>query len=258
MLQEIRQQLEQTFSKELLDRLFESYQLAYDNYYRNKYRPCCSEAGRFAEIALRMLQEVATGKYIPLGQPIPKFSNEAINLENADPSKFPQSIRIQIPRTLQVIYDIRNKRDIGHVGGDVDANFSDATLALFCCNWVLTELIRIYYTSDIAVAQNMVNSIAKIRISLIQDFNGFLKILKPELKLPEKVLAFLYCRGSEGATVKELNQWLANRIQTGHMNLTMGKLEHEKAYVHRQGDCYFITDTGRRYVEENIPLTVGD
>jgi len=255
MLKQIRQQLEQTFSKELLDKLFESYQLTNEHYYLGKHRPCCSEGGRFAEVALRMLQQITTGTYIPLGEPIAKFSNEVLKLENCD-SKFPQSIRIQIPRTLQVIYDIRNKRDVGHVGGDVDSNFTDATLSLACSNWVMTEFIRIYYTSDIATAQNLVNSLVKIRIPLIQDFNGFLKILKPDLKLPDKLLAFLYYRGSEGATVKELNHWLSNRIKTGHMNLTLGRLEHEKAHVHREGDRYFITDTGRKFVEENIPFEV--
>ena len=194
MLKQIRQQLEQTFNKELLDKLFESYQLAYENYYQNKHRPCCSEAGRFAEIALRMLQEATVGKYIPLGQPIPKFSNEVMKLENTDRTKFPESIRIQIPRTLQVVYDIRNKRDVGHVSGDIDANFSDATFSLVSINWIMTEFIRIYYTSDITTAQNLVSLIVKIRIPLIQDFNGFLKILKPDLKLPAKVLAFLYYR----------------------------------------------------------------
>jgi hypothetical protein len=256
MLQLIRQQLEQTFSKELLDKLFESYQLVNEHYYLGKYRPCCSEGGRFAEAALRMLQQVTKGTYTPLGKPIPKFSNEVIALEKADSTKFPQSIRIQIPRTLQVIYDIRNKRDVGHVGGDVDSNFSDATLSLVCCNWIMTEFIRIYYTSDISTAQHLVNSLVKIRIPLIQNFDGFLKILKPDLKLPDKILTFLYYRGSEGATISELNQWLKNRVLAGHMNVTLDRLEHEKAHIHREGERCFITDIGRRYVEQSISFDV--
>jgi len=256
MLQEIRQQLEQTFSKDLLDKLFESYQLVNEHYYLGKHRPCCSEGGRFAEVALRMLQQVTTGKYIPLGKPIPKFSNEVLELEKADKDKFPESIRIQIPRTLQVIYDIRNKRDVGHVGGDVDANLSDATLSLFSCNWVLTEFLRIYYTSDITAAQNLVNSLVKIRIPLIQDFNGFLKLLKPDMKLPSKILALLYYRGSEGATVDELNKWFGYRILVGHMNITLDRLEHEKAFIHRRNEHCFITDTGRKYVEKDIPFNI--
>jgi len=256
MLQKIKQQLENTFSRELLDKIFESYQLISEHYYLSKHRPCCFEGGRFAEVAIRMLQQVFTGTHIPLGKSITNFSNEVLKLEKADKTKYTESLRIQIPRTLQVIYDIRNKRDIGHVGGDVDANFSDATLSLVSCNWVLTEFIRIYYTSDITTAQNIVNSIVKIRIPLIQDFNGFLKILKPDLKLPSKILAFLYYRGSEGAEITELNEWLGNRVLVGHMNVTLDKLEHEKAYIHRKAACCFITDTGRKYVEENIPFYI--
>jgi hypothetical protein len=255
MQQQIRRQLERNFSKELLDRLFESYQLINENYYFGKYRPCCAEGGRFSEAAIRMLQEITTRTYTPLGKAIPNFSNEVLKLEKTN-SQFPQSVRVQIPRTLQVVYDIRNKRDVGHIGGDVDSNFTDATLTLLSSNWVMTELIRIYYTSSIDVAQNMVNSIIKIRIPLIQDFNGFLKILKPDLKLPEKILALLYCRGSEGASTKELKLWLSNRVRTDHMNLTLDKLENERAFVHREGDCYKITDTGSRYAVKNIPFTL--
>lgn len=256
MLRKVKQQLENTFSKELIDRLFESYQLAYEGYYRGKYRPCSLECGRFAEVALRMLQEITTSVYTPLGTSIPNFSNEVMEIQRTDKTKFPQSIRIQIPRTLQVIYDVRNKRDVGHVGGDIDANFSDSTLSLTSCSWVLTEFLRIYYTSDIKTAQELVNSLVKIKIPLIQDFNGFLKMLKPNLSLPKKIMAYLYYRASEGATVAELNQWLSHRIRKDNMDVTLRRLEHERAFIHRDNDHCYITDTGMEYVEENIPLQI--
>lgn len=256
LLQKVKQQLEKHFAKDLIESLFESFQLVYENYYLGKHRSCSLEGGRFSETALRMLQEATTGTYIPLGKPMPRFNNEVLQLEKADKCKFSESLRIQIPRTLQVIYDIRNKRDVGHVGGDVDANFSDATLSLISCSWVVTEFLRIYYTSDINTAQDLVNSLVKVRIPLVQDFNGFLKLLKPDLKLPNKILALLYYRGSEGAAADELNQWLGNRILAGHMNMTLDRLEHEKAYIHRDSNRCFITDSGMRYVVETIPFRV--
>ncbi len=254
MLQQIKQQLEKDFSKKLIDSLFECYQIAYDKYYRGDYRPSALQCGRFAEVALRMLQEKTTGVYTPLGQQLPNFVNEVRKLENMPKAQFHESIRIQIPRTLQVIYDVRNKRDIGHVGGDVDANFSDSTLSLVACSWVLTEFLRLYYTSNINTAQKIVNSIVKLKIPLIQDFNGFLKILNPKLKLPQKILALLYYRGSDGALIEELNQWLANKFTKNHMSITLNGLEHDKAFIHRENDRCFITDTGMRYVHENVPF----
>jgi hypothetical protein len=255
MLQQLKQQLENEFSRELIDSLFDCYQLAYDMYYRNDYRPSSLECGRFAEVALRMLQEKTTGTYTPLGHSLPNFVNEVRNLEQLPKASFHMSIRIQIPRTLQVIYDIRNKRDIGHIGGDVDANFSDSTLSLTACSWVLTEFLRLYYTADISEAQQLVNSIVKLKVPLIQDFNGFLKILNPKLKLPLKILTLLYYRGSDGALIDELHQWLHNKITTNHMNNTLNRLEFEKAFIHRENDRCFITDTGIEYAQKKIPFS---
>ncbi len=256
MLKQVKQQLENDFSQELIDSLFECYQSAYSEYHRGNHRASSLECGRFAEVALRMLQEKTTGTYTPLGQQLPNFVNEVRRLENTPKAAFHESIRIQIPRTLQVIYDVRNKRNIGHVGGDIDANLSDATLSLMSCNWVLTEFLRIYYTSDITTAQNLVNSIVKLKIPLIQDFNGYLKLLNPKLKLPQKVLALLYYCGSDGALIGELHQWLANKFSTSHMNLTLNTLEHDKAYIHRENDRCFITDTGIKYVHKNIHFQI--
>jgi hypothetical protein len=263
MLRKIRQQLEQTFSKELLDKLLDEYQLVTENYYLGKHRPCSLNAGRFAEIALRMLQEVTSGVYIPLGEQITKFSNEVLALEKADSNKFPQSLRLQIPRTLQVMYDIRNKRDVGHVGGDVNANYTDATLSLTCCNWVMTELIRIYFTTDIGTAQKMVDSIIKVRIPIVQDFNGFLKILNPKLSVPDKIMALLYYRDKDGATINELNHWFKEQTSLNYIKIALGRLENERAHIHideisedwLENVCV-ITDTGKKYVEENIALSL--
>lgn len=254
MLQRIKSQLETTFDRHLLDKLFESHYLLTEHYYLGRYRECAFEGGRFAESALRMLQQVLKGTYIPLGTHINDFTRETRALEQLDRNRFKEPLRIQIPRTIQLIFDIRNKRDIGHVGGDVDANFSDATLSLNSCNWVLTEFLRIYYTSDINTAQRLVNNLVKVRIPLIQEFDGYLKILKPELSLPNKILALLYYRGVEGATVDQLKTWLPYGISINNMNVALLRLEHKKAFIHRKETLCLITDTGRREVEEKIKL----
>jgi len=247
----------------LLDKLLDEYQLVNENYYLGHYRPCSLNAGRFAEVALRMLQQLTTGAFTPLGEQITKFSNEVLTLEKADSNSFPQSLRIQIPRTLQIMYDIRNKRDIGHVGGDVNANYTDATLSLTCCNWVMTEFIRIYFTTNIDTAQKMVNSIIKVRIPLIQDFNGFLKVLDPKLSVPDKIMALLYYRDNEGASVDELDNWFKEQTSLNYIKTALGRLEHDRAFIHIdeisenwvQNIC-LITETGKRYVEQNIELSI--
>ncbi len=114
--------------------------------------------------------------------------------------------------------------------------------------------MRIYFTSDVDTAQRLVNSLVKVKIPLIQDFNGFLKVLKPDLSLPNKILCLLYYRGGEGAKVSEINEWLSHRVSGTRMNATLSRLEHERAHIYRKSNLCLITDIGRRYVEENIDL----
>jgi Zn ribbon nucleic-acid-binding protein len=40
------------------------------------------------------------------------------------------------------------------------------------------------------------------------------------------------------------------------MNSILDRLEHEKAFIYRKNERCFITDTGRKYVEENIPFNI--
>ena len=55
----------------------------------------------------------------------------------------PRSFKILIPRLLPLLYEIRNNRNVGHVGGDVDPNHMDATTVLAIVAWVMAELVRV-------------------------------------------------------------------------------------------------------------------
>lgn len=257
MLKQIQNQLQSKFSAELINSLFSAYKEMKEKYYTGNFRPAALEGGRFAEAAIRMLQQLATGSYTPLGRTITNFTDEVRALEGLPRSTFHESIRIQIPRTLQVIYDIRNKRDVGHLGGDLHANYTDATLCLVSCNWVLAEFFRIFnVVGNIDEAQKIVDSIIKFRIPIIQEFDGFLKILNPSLSVKSKILVILYHFGDEGTETKNLYVWLKNISKQQILN-ALNELENKSAYIHRNGnDKTFITDSGRVYTEGNIQFNI--
>jgi len=52
---------------------------------------------------------------------------------------------VLIPRLLPVLYEIRNNRGVGHVGGDVDPNHMDAEAVQAMASWVMAELVRIFH-----------------------------------------------------------------------------------------------------------------
>jgi hypothetical protein len=48
---------------------------------------------------------------------------------------------------LPALYEVRNNRNVGHTGGDVDPNHMDSVAVLSKCNWIMGELVRVYHTS---------------------------------------------------------------------------------------------------------------
>src|SRR5437773_1135054 len=96
----------------LVDELLESYEEAKRRFHLRDLRPQEVEGGRFSEAVFRVLQHLCGQQVTPLGKTLPKVDKLLVQSENA--AGQPDAVRIHIPRTLKLIYDIRNKRDAAH------------------------------------------------------------------------------------------------------------------------------------------------
>jgi hypothetical protein len=119
----------------------------------------------------------------------------------------PHSFRILIPRALPALYDVRNNRGVGHVGGDVDPNHMDATLVLGMANWVLAELVRVFHSLSIPEAQRVVDSLAERRIPIVWVGGTTKRVLNTKLKIPDQMIVLI--ASEPGAvSVDALFDWL--------------------------------------------------
>ncbi len=253
-IDQVKKQLSQAFPSELIDELLDCHKELRVNYYLGKYRPSELEGGRFAEVVVRLLQHHTSGQHTPFGAPLPDFETEVNRLRSLPTDQYHDSVRLHIPRAVQLILDIRNRRDVGHVGGDVDPNASDSNLVMTTANWVLTEILRLFYTSTLEEAQELVHEIVERRIPLVWEKDGQLKVLNSKLSLRERTLALLYTRGTEGASDVDLATWLGV-VNQKHFNEILHKLDLD-VLVHRSGGNSFITPLGEGWVEKNLEFEV--
>lgn len=254
MLANMMEQLATALDPPLVDALLKAHNEIKRQYYLGKHKPSELEGGHFAEVVIRILQHIVEGKYTPLDTSLARFDIKEVEKYSQLPrADFPDSIRIHIPRAILAIYGIRNRRGVGHVGGDVNPNLSDSTFIMTTCDWILTELISLYYTSSRAEAQSLVDSLIERKIPLVQDFDGYPKVLNPKLSVANKILVLLYFRGTDGASISELRHWITTK-SSSHITTALAQLQHEKCYVHRDNSRCFITRTGIIFVEKNIPL----
>jgi len=247
MLHEIESGLKNHFDAKLVDELVAAHQEAKHNFYLGGLRLSEVEGGRFCEAAFRMLQGATTGKFTALGKTL---DTEGIikAVVNADAVKTPDSIRMHIPRALRVVYDIRNKRDAAHLSSDVDPNLQDATLVVSNLDWVLAEFVRLYHGVSADEAQKIVDGLVTRKVPAVEDFDGFLKVLRPKSRAGEYVLLVLYERATKGATFDELRSWVKPSMRR-NLRRTVNGLVHNDAFVHEGAARFFITARGRAEVE---------
>ena len=232
----------------LADELLEAHQEAKRNFYLGGLRLSAVEGGRFCEASFRILQQAVFGSFDPIGSQLDS-NNLIAKLANTPAGAHHESLRLHIPRTLRVVYDIRNKRDTAHLGDGIDPNLQDATLVVACLDWVLAEFIRLFHSVPADEAQKMIEELVTRIAPAIQDFNGFLKVLRTDLKASEHALLLLYQRGATGASFQQLSEW-AHPSHRKNLRRTLDSLVEDKSQVHFAKKTYQITMSGQRYVEE--------
>jgi hypothetical protein len=247
VIEEVDHLLDASFPDELQSELVAAYREAKRSFYLGGHRLAEVEAGRFCEAAFRMLEFAARGAYTPLSRPL-RSEMVIKGLEQLPSNAYPDSLRIHIPRSLRVVYDIRNKRDAAHLADGIDPNLQDASLVVGVLDWVLAEFVRLYRHVSPAEAQAVVEALVTRKVPLVENFSGFLKVLDPSLSPSDHCLVLLYHCAPAGATYGELSLW-ARREMKHNLRRTLSRLERRD--VHRDGERYFITRAGIDYVETN-------
>src|SRR5262249_41243927 len=88
------------------------------NFRERRWEPSELNGGKLCEVVYSILRGHVDGK-MPATPSKPKNMNDACRAIESDPkaTAFPRAVRIQIPRMLVSLYEIRNNRGVGHVGG---------------------------------------------------------------------------------------------------------------------------------------------
>ena len=242
MFVQIEADLKKRLDGKIVEELLAAYQEAKHNFLLGGLRLSAVEGGRFCEAAFRLLEQITTGKFTGLNRTL-DTERLITQLANIPKGTHSDSVRIHIPRALRVVYDIRNSRDAAHLADGIDPNLQDATLVISVLDWVLAEFVRIYHGVPASDAQHIVEGLVARKVPAIQDFDGFLKVLKPELKASEYVLLILYERGGAGALYKELEEWVRPAMRA-NLRTTLNRMVNDYAYAHLKANRYFITKRG--------------
>ena len=166
---------------------------------------------------------------------------------------FPRSLAIQIPRMLVALYEVRNNRGVGHVGGDVDPNHMDAAVVLHTVKWILAELVRVFHATDVQTATEAVDALADRRVPIVWEVEGKKRVLQPSLTYRDRMLLLLY---SASGAVREdaLRDWVEHP-RPADFRKVLNSAHNDKLVEYRKHEALvYLSPMGIRYVEEELPL----
>lgn len=211
----------------LRDALLDEYRQIVQNFLERRWSPSELSGGRISEIVYCIVLGYGQNKYPAALEKPANMVDACKKLENV--TTVPRSFQILIPRLLPALYEIRNNRGVGHIGGDVNPNHMDASAVLAVVNWIMSELVRVFHSSTTDEAQQLVDALSEYRTPLIWQSGDRKLVLDTTLSLKEQVLALLASSPGE-VTVDAVFAWTeyGNR---GYFNRLISDLHKKRLAV---------------------------
>ncbi len=252
-LKQIGKDLGNHLPKTLVNSLINSYQGMKQEFLLGRYEPCVVKGGKFVEAAVRILQHVSTGSYTPLNQSINDMKKTLLKFEQLPRGSTDESIRINIPRILLGVYNLRNKRG-AHLSG-VDPNRADATVFSSCADWTLAEFIALYLGATRDDAQIIVDGLVQRPLLMVHRMKDIRRVLLPSLTHKDQTLLLLAHEHPLPLSVSELRGAIEVTNITNYCNRVLSTLHANRLieYNTRNQECS-ILPPGLKYVEEQYPV----
>src|SRR5262249_702427 len=152
-----------------------------------------------------------------------------------------------------LLYTLRNKRGIGHVGGDIDAKAIDGMTISRVADWVICELIRIFHKMSLEEADALVSSLASRDIPDVWEIDGKRRVLRTDLDYKEKTLLLLYASTESAVLAEDLFEWCKHSNFTVYKARVLRQLDTRNLIEYdRNIESVILSPLGVKRVEEEI------
>ena len=231
---------------------------AYDqivrNYREHRWEPSELNGGKLCEVVYSILKGHVDGK-LPARAKKPSNMYDACKaLEHADSTRFSRAVRIQIPRLLVALYEVRNNRGVGHTGGEVDPNAMDARLVLEMGKWIVADLVRIFHSVSTIEATEAVEALIDRTLPIVWSTGATKRVLDASLSMKDQTLLLLYSE-TGAVTEQQLLAWTEHSNASTYRRDVLKRGHKERLMEYDQATkSVRITPLRVRYVEEHLPL----
>lgn len=235
---------------DIVDALETEFRNLESRFARRDWGPAELNGGRFAEAVLRFLEwRESGGHYTPIGM---QLNRQAIlNRARNNPS-LPDGLRFHVAKCSEILMDIRNRRDVAHLGTVINVDEMDAHLVMRLAAWVLAEIVR--EESDLSAqdAQALIDRLSVRRLPLVEEVGGDLVVVATDLSATERALVALYNIYPEPMNINTLRKSVGYQHSTRFRQMIHTQAKAGITYI--KGDDVYLTQKGAAWVDRNIDM----
>jgi len=234
--------------------LLETYKEIASNFAEHRWSSSELEGGKLCEVVYWICHGFVTGSYVASPTKPSNMCDDCRSLERNRATGKPgdRSVRILIPRILPALYEIRNNRGVGHVGGDVDPNLMDATAVYTQASWILAELVRVFHDVKIDEAQAVVNGLVERKTPLIWSSGIAKRVLDADMSAVDQTLLLLH-QASGWVSEADLLKSIEYSNPSSYRSNILSRLHKaRKIEYDRPNQRVHISPTGSAYVEADL------
>ncbi len=209
--------------------LLDAFQQVVKNYAEHRWEPAELNGGKLCEAAYTILAGYFAGTYEQRAHKPKDMVTACRNLEKEHGQR---SARIQIPRMIVALYEIRNNRGVGHAGGDVDPNHMDATAVVYMSKWVIAELVRLLHGLTTDEATDLVDALVDREVAVVWRNGDKRRVLAAGLSLRKGTLLLL--SGVSEARESDLASWLEQKRPADYRNKVLKPMHKERLIEYDQ------------------------
>jgi len=239
----------------LTNELLSSFNEIQKNFRERRWEPAELNGGKLCEVVYTILRGHIDSS-MPAKSEKPRNMVDSCHALEQSPTSFPRSIRIQIPRMIIALYEIRNNRNVGHTGGDVNPNEMDAVTVLYISKWIMAELVRVFHNISIKDAESVVNSLVEKNVPILWEVDGKYRVLDSELKTKDQTLLILYAK-NEMVNELDLVEWIEHSNPSIYRRDILRKLHKTRLIEYNESSkSAKISPKGILFVEKELLNTV--
>lgn len=220
---------------DLTDRLLTEYISQEKRYVLRDWEPATLDGGQFVEAAARLVYHVDSGN-LNRRKKVDDCLGYVEDPEHRNRHSFPDRKSAgHICKVLRTIYKFRSDRGAVHIDPVYTANQLDARLVIDNSRWVLSEMLRLFWSGDRKQVARAIREILRYEIPAVGRFDEQLLVQRSDVTADEEILLLLRESGESGLTREQLGRFVrktAGRVTQAIQLLEQGEKSFALVTVH--------------------------